>query len=191
MPEKARQGRLDDIRLCVGCNEGCWEQITSSMPITCAQNPEAGNEGILKIEPAPEKKKVMIVGGGVAGMEAAITAKKRGHLVTLYEKSGHLGGALLTASKAPARAELAQVVRFREHEIKRLGIDVRLNIEVTGGMVAKENPDVVIIATGATAINDPSPDIVGVEASIEIEDGAHVVGLKMFLKDWCKQGSAL
>jgi mycofactocin system FadH/OYE family oxidoreductase 2 len=188
MPEKANQGRLDDIRLCVGCNEGCWEQITSSMPITCAQNPEAGSEGVLKIEPAPEKKKVMIVGGGVAGMEAAITAKKRGHLVTLYEKSGHLGGALLIASKAPARAELAQVVRFREHEIKRLGIDVRLNTEVTGEMVAKENPDVVIVATGATTINDPSPGIVGVEASIEIDDGAHVVTAEDVLEGLSQTG---
>jgi len=175
MPEKAKEGRSDDIRLCVGCNEGCWERIKNYLPITCAQNPESGNEGALQIQPATDIKKVMVVGGGVAGMEAAITAKRKGHEVILFEKTSELGGALVIASKAPARSELAQVVRFREHELKRLGVDVRLNTEVTPFMVEQENADAVVVATGATTIDDPRPDVVGVEAAIEVGEGAHVV----------------
>ncbi len=175
MANKAKEGRIDDIRLCVGCNEGCWEHALRGMPITCAQNPEAGNEGTLGIAPAEETKKVMVVGGGVAGMEAAITAKKRGHDVTLYEKGEHLGGALLIASRAPARSDLEQVIRYREHELKRLGVNVKMGTRVTVDLVEGEKPDVVIIATGATTVNDPSLAIVGMEASIEIEEGAHVV----------------
>ena len=175
MPNKAKEGRLDDIRLCVGCNEGCWERITGSMPITCAQNPESGNEGAFPIIPAEVPKKVMVAGGGVAGMEAAIMAKKRGHDVVLFEKTNELGGALLIASKAPSRSELAQVVRFREHELQRLGVDVRLNTAVTAALVESENPDVVVVATGAVTIEDPRSEMVGMEAAIDIEEGAHVV----------------
>ncbi|MGB9499197.1 MAG: FAD-dependent oxidoreductase [Dissulfuribacterales bacterium] len=175
MPNKAKEGRLDDIRQCVGCNEGCWERVLMALPITCAQNPESGNEGLLEIGTAPSKKKVIVVGGGVAGMEAAIVAKQRGHDVTLYEKSSEFGGALLIAAKSPAREELGQVPRFMIHEMGRLGIKSHLNTEVKLSTIESENPDVVVIATGATTIEDPSPDIVGPEASIEIEDGAHVV----------------
>jgi mycofactocin system FadH/OYE family oxidoreductase 2 len=175
MPNKARAGRIDDIRLCVGCNEGCWERATRGMPITCAQNPEAGNEGNLAIKPADPSKKVVVAGGGVAGMEAAIMAKKRGHRVILFEKEPELGGALMIASKAACRSDLAQVVRHRVHELNRLNVDIRLNTEATREIIEKENPDVVIVAAGAATIEAPSTDMVGVEASIDIENGAHVV----------------
>jgi mycofactocin system FadH/OYE family oxidoreductase 2 len=188
MAKKAKEGRIDDIRLCVGCNEGCWERTLKGMPITCAQNPEAGNEGVFQVTPAQEVKKVMVVGGGVAGMEAAITAKKRGHDVTLYEKGEQLGGALMIASQAPARSELGQVVRFRESELKRLGVDVKMETPVTADLVETEKPDVVIIATGATTIEDPSRAIVGVEASIEIEEGAHVVTAEDVLEGKAETG---
>jgi mycofactocin system FadH/OYE family oxidoreductase 2 len=191
MPVKAKAGRIDDIRLCVGCNEGCWEHATRGMPITCAQNPEAGKEGTLEIKPAEKIKKVVVIGGGVAGMEAAIMAKKRGHSVTLYEKNPELGGALLIASKAPCRSDLAQVVRYRVHELDRLKVDVRLNTEATAASVAEENPDVVVVAAGAATIDNPVVDVVGVEASIEIEPGAHVVTAEDVLEGKAQTGQTV
>ncbi len=191
MPNKARAGRIDDIRLCVGCNEGCWEYATRGMPITCAQNPEAGNEGSLQIKPADPPKKVVVVGGGVAGMEAAIMAKKRGHPVILYEKEPELGGALMIASKAPCRSDLAQVVRYRVHELNRLNVDVRLNTGATSETIEREKPDVVIIAAGADTIKHPDPDIVGVEAAIDIEEGAHVVTAEDVLEGKAETGQTV
>jgi 2,4-dienoyl-CoA reductase-like NADH-dependent reductase (Old Yellow Enzyme family) len=175
MPNKAKADRIDDIRLCVGCNEGCWEQATRGMPITCAQNPEAGNEGNLQVLPADPVKKVVVVGGGVAGMEAAIMAKERGHSGVRFEKEPELGGALMIASTAPCRSDLAQVIRYRVHELDRLDVDVRLNTAATLEAIEKENPDVVIVAAGADTIESPDPDTVGIEASIDIEPGTHVV----------------
>ena len=175
LPNKAKEGRLDDIRQCIACNEGCWERWAHQAPITCMQNPEAGREGVFRIEPARQPKKVMVIGGGCAGMEAAVVAKQRGHDVALYEKAEELGGAVLIPAKAPSRQELGQAVRFLKHELERLGIPVLLGAEVTADKVFEENPDTVIVATGATTIEDPSPDVVGPYASIEIEQGADVV----------------
>ena len=175
MPNKAREGRVDDVRMCIACNEGCWERITQRDPITCMQNPETGREGIFKILPAPDPRKILVAGGGVAGMEAAIVARQRGHQVVLCEKTGELGGAVLIWTKAPARQEASQTVRFMKHELERLGVEVRLNTQVTPALVETERPDAVIVATGATTVENPLPDVVGPDAAIEIERGAHVV----------------
>ena len=175
MPNKAREGRVDDVRMCIACNEGCWERITQRDPITCMQNPETGREGIFKILPAPNPRKILVAGGGVAGMEAAIVARQRGHQVVLCEKTGELGGAVLIWTKAPARQEASQTVRFMKHELERLGVEVRLNTQVTPALVETERPDAVIVATGATTVENPLPDVVGPDAAIEIERGAHVV----------------
>ncbi|MBI4830938.1 MAG: FAD-dependent oxidoreductase [Candidatus Lindowbacteria bacterium] len=188
LPNKAKEGRLDDIRLCIACNEGCWERWARNAPITCMQNPETGNEGVLKIVPAPKKKKVMVIGGGCAGMEAAIVAKQRGHDVVLYEKSGELGGAILIAAKAPSRQELGQAVRFLKHEVERLGVEVRLSQEATSAVVLKEKPDAVIVATGATTITDPKPDVVGPGSAIDIQPGAHVVTAEDVLEGKAQTG---
>ena len=175
MPNKAREGRVDDVRMCIACNEGCWERITQRDPITCMQNPETGREGIFKILPAPNPRKILVAGGGVAGMEAAIVARQRGHQVVLCEKTGELGGAVLIWTKAPARQEASQTVRFMKHELERLGVEVRLNTQVTPALVETERPDAIIVATGATTVENPLPDVVGPDAAIEIERGAHVV----------------
>jgi mycofactocin system FadH/OYE family oxidoreductase 2 len=188
LPNKAREGRLDDIRQCIACNEGCWEQFEHQAPITCMQNPEAGREGVFRIEPAAQAKKVMVIGGGCAGMEAAVVAKKRGHDVSLYEKAGELGGAILIPAKAPSRQELAQAVRFLKHEVERLGVEVHLGTEVTADKVLAENPDAVIVATGATTLEDPSPDVVGPYASIRIEPGAQVVTAEDVLEGKAQTG---
>ncbi len=188
LPNKAREGRLDDIRLCVACNEGCWERWTHQEPITCMQNPEAGREGVLAINRATKTKKVMVVGGGCAGMEAAIVAKQRGHDVTLYEKSVQLGGAILIAARAPSRQELGQVVRFLKHEVERLGIPTCLQTEVTAEEVRKAAPDAVIVATGASTIRDPSPEVVGPGWAVAVEPGAHVVAAEDVLEGKVETG---
>lgn len=188
MPNKAKEGRLEDVRLCVACNEGCWERAMQRQSITCMQNPEAGREGIFECVPTVQPKKVLIAGGGCSGMKAATTAKQRGHNVVLYEKTGELGGAILIPAKAPARQELGQVVRFLKHEVERLGIEVRLNTELTPGLVEQENPDAVIVATGATTIDDPAPNIVGPDAAIDIEEGTHVVTAEDVLDNKAETG---
>jgi hypothetical protein len=106
------------------------------------------------MEPAAKKKKVMVVGGGPGGMEAAWVAACRGHGVTLYEKSGELGGAVLLAQQLPMRAELNGAVRWRKTMLDKYGVKVVLNTEVTPDLVAKERPDAVVVATGATPRRD-------------------------------------
>jgi NADPH-dependent 2,4-dienoyl-CoA reductase/sulfur reductase-like enzyme len=188
MPNKAKQGRLDDIRQCISCNEGCWERIEKVAPITCAQNPESGREGVFVLRPADPPKKVMVVGGGVAGMKAATIAKERGHQVSLYEKTSVLGGALAIPATFAPRADLGQVIRFLEREVGRLGVDLHLDTEVTPAIVEQENPDAVIVATGGTTIDNPLPDVVGPDAAIQIEDGTHVVAAEDVLQGKVETG---
>jgi mycofactocin system FadH/OYE family oxidoreductase 2 len=148
LPNKAREGRLDEIRYCIGCNEGCWGRIHHALPITCAINPSAGREKEMEIVPAPVKKKVMVIGGGIAGMEAARVAALRGHSVSLYEKSEQLGGQLQVAAKAPGRQDMAEPARYYEHQFKRLGVDVHLGSSVDERTVQEAKVDAVIVATG-------------------------------------------
>jgi 2,4-dienoyl-CoA reductase-like NADH-dependent reductase (Old Yellow Enzyme family) len=175
MPNKARAGRLDDVRQCIACNEGCWERIEHHQPITCMQNPETGREGVYRLERAPKPKKVVVVGGGPAGMKAAAAARERGHDVTLFERSPELGGSILIPARLPARQEWSQCVRFLSHELGRLGVKVRLGTEATADLVLGEKPDAVIVATGSKTFEGASPDVVGPDAAIAIEAGAHVV----------------
>jgi 2,4-dienoyl-CoA reductase-like NADH-dependent reductase (Old Yellow Enzyme family) len=149
---KTIEGRLDEIRACLGdseCGAGPY--------FSCTQNPAVGREkrlGIGTMEPTAKKKKVMVVGGGPGGMEAAWVAASRGHDVTLYEKSGELGGQVLLAQQLPMRAELNGAVRWRKTMLDKYGVKVVLNTEVTPELVAKEHPDAVVVATGATPRRD-------------------------------------
>jgi len=175
LPNKARDGREEEIRLCMNCNEGCWGRCQEMLPITCVQNPEAGRENELRIIPARQSKTVLVVGGGLAGMSAARVAALKGHRVQLFERNDRLGGQLLVASKAPFREDLLESVRNFEKELTRLGVPVNTGTEVTAEQVLQENPDHVIVATGAVPIDHPSADIVGPDMAIEVEPGAHVV----------------
>ena len=166
LPRKAREGRLDDIRTCVGANEGCIDRIYQGKPVTCVQNPATGREAELgEMRPAAVARKVIVVGGGVAGLEAARTAALRGHRVALWEKSGELGGQILLAARAPARAEYAGIVRFLAGQVRKLGVEIRLGVEATPDLMLAERPDAVVIATGSHAYIPPVPGI----------DGKHVV----------------
>jgi 2,4-dienoyl-CoA reductase-like NADH-dependent reductase (Old Yellow Enzyme family)/thioredoxin reductase len=175
LPNKARAGRIDDIRQCIACNQGCWAHAEKGLPITCLQNPETGFEGVFTVEPTDAPKKVMVIGGGPAGMKAAAVAKERGHDVTLYEKSSELGGALKVPGLVASRQDWSQAVRFLEHELKRVGVKVVMDTEVTPEMVQQEGADAVILATGANTQQSTAADVVGPDFAIEIAEGAQVV----------------
>jgi len=180
LPKKARDGRLDDIRTCVGANEGCIDRIYQGKPVTCVQNPATGRERELAdVHPAKTPKKVVVVGGGVAGLEAARMAAVRSHRVVLFEKTAELGGQVLLAARAPARAEYAGIVRFLAAQVRKLAIDVRLGVEATASAVLAERPDTVVVATGSHPFVPPVPG----------SDGKHVVTDRDVLSGEAKVGA--
>lgn len=167
LPRKTREGRIEEIRKCLACSEGCWQNVQQNnnpRGITCAYNPTVGNEttpGWLELIPAQTRKKVMVIGGGPAGLETARVAAARGHQVSLWEKGDELGGLILVAAKAPGRDGFDELPRYYRYQMKLLGVDVHLNSEVTVDTVAEENPDVVVVATGS--LPRMPHDVAGIE----------------------------
>jgi 2,4-dienoyl-CoA reductase-like NADH-dependent reductase (Old Yellow Enzyme family)/thioredoxin reductase len=157
---KIREGREDDIRICLSCNH-CTGELVSGRPISCAYNPMLGNE--LKYDrstTAGEKKKVLVVGGGPGGMEAAYIAASRGHIVTLYEKNKHLGGNIVPGSKPPYKSEMMAAVDFLSQMLTKEHVAVKLNTEASIDTIKSEGADAVIVASGSSPI---VPNIPGVE----------------------------
>jgi 2,4-dienoyl-CoA reductase-like NADH-dependent reductase (Old Yellow Enzyme family) len=151
-PNKTIEGRLDDIRHCVGCMEGCVGGLFYGTPVTCIQNPACGREkylGIGTLKPAAEVKKIMVIGAGIGGLKSAEICAKRGHKVTLYEKTNKVGGQLLLAEKIPYRAEIEEIYRYVKKQLQGLEVPIIMNCKVDFGIVEKENPDCVIVATGS------------------------------------------
>ena len=149
---KARDGHADRIRPCVGVNDGCYGRLTAVRPISCVVNPAVGREDELgsgTTTPAGTARRIAVIGGGPAGLEAARVAAERGHRVTLHEAAEQLGGQLQLASAAPSRGDLARLVRFLAREVERLGVDVRLGSRVAD--LAALEADVVVAATGSVA----------------------------------------
>jgi 2,4-dienoyl-CoA reductase (NADPH2) len=160
LANKARAGRLDEINYCIACNQGCFDPLFDRQPVTCLVNARAGAEGRLPIAPVPRRKKIMVIGGGPAGMEAARVAALRGHEVCLYEKNERLGGQLLLAALPPGRAEFLTFVKYLKTQLEKLNVFVRTGVEVNLPEVAGESPDAVIVATGAKPF---LPPIIGVD----------------------------
>ncbi len=160
-PRKALEGREEEIRRCIMCNEFCVGKILEGKPISCVLNPRAGKERFYQMGPAAVKRRVAVVGGGPAGMEAACTAAERGHQVTLYEKSDELGGQLLLASAPDFKRSLEYPIDYLTQRLKRSGVKVRLGTEATPERVARDDPDVVILATGARPLVPDLPGING------------------------------
>ena len=158
-PLKAREGRLEDICPCIGCHEGCMGNVARGKSLSCAVNPACGNERKLKIKPAEESKSVLVVGGGIAGMEASRVATLRGHKVNLYEKSNHLGGHLIPGSVPKFKEDVALLREYYTNQLAKLGVKIELEKEVTPGLVEELKPEVVIIANGSVPFVPGIPGI--------------------------------
>ena len=163
LPKKAQKGDVRNIRKCIACNQGCIDKINKTIlpgkydgqdaSLTCMVNPRVGKEGVLLIRPADEKKRVLVAGGGPAGMEAARVAAKRGHEVVLMEKSDRLGGQLNLAAKVPFKEEVKEEVDYLSYQMERLGIDVLMGKEANIETIHELAPDIVIVATGCRPIS--------------------------------------
>lgn len=156
-PEKARRGKPESIRFCIGCNQGCMELLIKEQPISCLQNPEVGREG--ESHRPAQKKNIWVVGGGTAGMEAAVVAAARGHDVELFEKNNKLGGLALLAAAAPGKESFKAVTDYLKYELHRLKVKVSLNIQMTPEMILQNRPEAVILATGSDPIIPEIPGI--------------------------------
>ncbi len=162
-PNKAREGRLNDIRKCIGYHEVCQGRNLRQRPITCVHNPAAGREkelGMGTLRPALVKKKVMVVGGGPAGLKLAEVAALRGHQVTLYEKGDELGGQNNLAKRLPHREHLEEITAHVAGQLQKLGVEIHLGVEVTPEMVQASGADAVVVATGSLPL---IPSIPGAE----------------------------
>ena len=159
LPLKASTGREDDINKCMRCL-ACFSNLMAKSQFICAINPIIGHEYESKFDiPAAKKKKVLIAGGGIGGMQAALTAAERGHEVILCEKSDRLGGALKCEDSVPFKKHLAEYLELQAKRVHKAAIDVRLNTPVTPELAESFNPDVIIAALGARPI---VPNIKGI-----------------------------
>jgi 2,4-dienoyl-CoA reductase-like NADH-dependent reductase (Old Yellow Enzyme family) len=156
-PKKVMEGKGHLIRKCMACNQGCIGRIRAGLHVSCSQNPEAGRERWFKIKPAKSKKKVVVVGGGIAGMKAAEVLRIRGHEVILIEKEKALGGKINFISKTPKRDSLLESVEYLKAILEELDVDVRLNKFADSKYVLSLNPDYVIVATGSKVSRSVPP----------------------------------
>ena len=162
LPNKAREGRVEDIRVCLACNQSCKGHQENGLPITCIYNPTAGREKAwADITPASIRKKVVVIGGGPSGMEAARVAAERGHSVTLFEKARRLGGQVNLIAALPDREDFGEIIQFMEGQLRKLNVDLRLGNEASANTVLSEIPNAVIIATGSSPFRPPIPGIEG------------------------------
>ena len=158
-PNKVRRGCVDEIRKCIRCLD-CFAEGVRHGDLICAINPEIGREReVYRALPAPEKQRVLVIGGGIAGMQAALTASKNGHDVVLCEKSGELGGKILCEAEVPFKQGLHDYILLQRALIAKSNIDLRLNTEVTTEYVQTESPDVIIAAIGSNPVTPSIPGI--------------------------------
>lgn len=152
-PQKIADGRPEDVSPCIACNYCHGKRMRAFKQIRCAINPLAGREAEAKdVKPSPARERVIIIGGGIAGMEAAIWSKKRGHRVSLYEKGNCLGGQALLAALPPHKEEIGYFREFLVRQVQKLGIEVNLHCEVTPDFLIQEHPSAVVVATGGRQI---------------------------------------
>ncbi|MFV0528046.1 MAG: FAD-dependent oxidoreductase [Lachnospiraceae bacterium] len=146
---KFKEGKLEEIRPCISCHQGCLGRIFQGLDISCAVNPACGRENSYRISPAEKQKKIMIVGGGLGGMEAARVCALRGHEVDLFEKSGQLGGIFVAASAPEFKGDDKHLLMWYKNQMAELPINVKMNTEVTKEMAASGAYDEIFVATGA------------------------------------------
>ncbi len=183
-PNKAERGDLEDIRLCIACNECLDAVVIYEKPICCTVNPMVGT--FSELEPIPQttrEKRVLVIGGGCVGLQAALTSAERGHRVTLLERESHVGGKWRLAALPPGREELLSFSHWLFRAAKKAGVDIRTGVEATPDRVKDLSPDVILIATGG---RPRIPDIPGVDlpyvvTALDVLDGSAAVGEKVLV----------
>lgn len=148
---KAKAGKLSSIKYCIGCDQGCYDYFVdlTKEHITCLRNPAVGHEAEYELVKTENPKKIVIAGGGIAGLEAADILMKRGHVPVIYEKEDHLGGQFLLAGVAPRKADTTMATLMAAKNVEGMGVEIHLNTELTSEVLKECKPDEVIVAIGA------------------------------------------
>lgn len=169
-PQKVWEGRISEIRPCIGCDTGCQGRMNDGGVLACAVNPTTCRERLWALSPVAKKKRIMVIGGGVAGMEASRVLAERGHAVTLYEKSSQLGGHLIEAGVPEFKKDIRRLLAWYKNEIKRLAVPVFMNRPADMETVEAEKPDEIIVATGSVPVIPcvPGMDRSGVVTAVDL-----------------------
>jgi len=211
MANKAREGRAEDVRPCISCNQMCWGRRARDYWISCLVNPSAGREwewgGDGGQKPAAKPRRVLVVGGGVAGMEAARIAAERGHRVTLAEASGRLGGQFALAARQPRRTAIADLIAWYGNQLTKLQVELRMDTTMSKDAIRAGDWDEVILATGSEPARDgyqrampfrerlPGVEQANVLAIDDVLEGTATLGHRVLVLDdlgnWKAAGTAL
>jgi 2,4-dienoyl-CoA reductase (NADPH2) len=152
---KARQGKTEEIRRCVACNQRCFDYVFQLRPVGCMVNPRAGKEAETELTRTDSPKKILVVGAGPAGCEFALTATERGHKVIVCEKSDRIGGQVAWSAEATHKHDFHYLLDYYSTMLPKSGVELRLNTSVTSELVSSESPDIVVVATGAAPFSPP------------------------------------
>jgi 2,4-dienoyl-CoA reductase (NADPH2) len=156
---KTKEGRTAEIRRCVACNQKCFDHVFQLLPVGCMVNPRAGNEAQTALTPAATPKKILVAGAGPAGCEFAVTSAQRGHKVILCDKEDRVGGQVPWSANATHKPDFHYIFDYYGAMIPKSGVELRLRTEVTPDLVAKEKPDIVVVATGAAPFKPPIQEV--------------------------------
>lgn len=176
-PQKVLEKREKEIRRCIACNTCIDSRVRLKSQVRCAVNPEVGKEGGDPYKPTSAPKKVLVIGGGPGGMEAARVAKIRGHQVTLWEQADRLGGQLLLAAKAPSKLDMQNIIDYYKYQLEKLGVVVQLKKKATLPLIEEMNPEATVVAAGVYPGN---PEIEGIDRS-NVVRASEVLGEKVEL----------